>query len=129
MRIAQLHPTTMLGMDDNVTEEPKAERDVIDKTRYFILAETDAGWAVWDRSRSSEEPVMVFPGDEDGFLLASAYFTKANREARIRHGPWLDPLRWVAFISGGAWVAANAILQVRSYVLVTGPSFSFDRRA
>lgn len=92
-------------------------RDVIDETRYFTLAETDAGGAVWDRSRLSEDPVIVFPADEDGFALASHYFTKANREARIQHGPWLGPLRWIALISGGVWIAMNGALRVRFYVL------------
>jgi hypothetical protein len=77
-------------MDENAAEESTGLRDVIDETRYFTLAETDAGWAVWDRSTSSEEPVVVFPADDDGFALASDYFTKANRESRIRHG-----LGWV----------------------------------
>jgi hypothetical protein len=111
-------------VDENAAAESTGKRDVIDETRYFTLAETDAGWAIWDRTRASEEPVIVFPADEDGFVLASHYFTKANREARIQHGPWLGPLRWAAFISGGLWVALNAILQVHFYVQADRPTFS-----
>ncbi|HYZ13228.1 MAG TPA: hypothetical protein VFA08_06425 [Actinomycetota bacterium] len=38
-------------------------------------------------------------------------------EERIRRGPWLRILLWLALLSGVAWIVSNGLLQIRFGVL------------
>ena len=105
-------------MDEAPIEESTDDRDVVDQSRAYLLALTEAGWGVWERGGTSDQPLVLYAPNDDGLSRAEDYFARANRADRIRRGPLLDVLRWIAFVAGLAWILGTAFYQVR-FTLVT----------
>lgn len=89
------------------------DREVVDESRLYVLGSTKDGWAVWDRTSAADEPLVRYPLTDDGFDLASEYFAQANRGARMRRVTRLGVLRWITITAGVAWIALNAVVQIR----------------
>ena len=100
-------------MDEAPIEESTDDRDVVDQSRAYLLALTEAGWGVWERGGTSDQPLVLYAPNDDGLSRAEDYFARANKEDRIRRGPWLDVLRWIALVVGAVWILATATYYVR----------------
>ena len=111
-------------MDETPIEEPTDERDVVEQSRAYELALTEAGWGVWERGRASGEPLVLYAPTDDGLDLAEAYFARANRADRIRRGPWLDVMRWAALVAGAVWILVTAFYLVQLALERSGSGYN-----
>lgn len=101
------------SVDELDGTERQDELDVADESRGYLLASTDAGWGVWKKDDTSGEAIALFGPDDDGYEQAADYFERLTKAARRERSLWLDALRWSALISGCAWIALTAFVQVR----------------
>ena len=118
-------------MDENPPggSEDDPTPDIVDESRFFVLALADKGWGVWGRGRLTEEPLATYPGDDEGFDLAKEDFQRRNRSERIRRGPWLDILRWIALLAGVVWIVTTAVFVFKLTSApdsFTGPGIPFE---
>lgn len=76
--------------------------DVAQVGKRYLLARDEDGWAVWDKD--DEDPIARFSDDDAGYQRAADIYWSLERTTV----PWLNVLRWVAFVAGAIWILSNA---------------------
>jgi len=96
-------------MDDEARQELDEAPDAVNESAYFVLAEADDVWGVWDRDRLREPPLVSYPFGDAGFKRASDAFKRMNQTELLRRGPWLSIALWLMILAGTTWVASEVI--------------------
>lgn len=93
--------------DQEVSGEERDASEAIARNRWFTLAVTDDGYAIWARSTDdARTPLAVFGGDDVGFADADERYRRWTRRMRL-FAQLPIVLGWVVAIGVTLWFVST----------------------